>query len=64
MICDNCKKFFMNGNTKGMPNGVAFVMNNGDKVTMCQRCLIELGKMSDDEKNTFFDELKKKIGRE
>ncbi len=63
MICDNCKRFFVAGNDRdGIPNGVKFVMKDGKSITMCGKCLIRLGEMTDKEKDTFFETLKDKKG--
>ena len=61
MICDNCKHFFTAGNRPdGVPNGVAFVQKNRKKITMCADCIIKLGKMDEDQKKAFFENLKEK----
>lgn len=44
MKCDKCGKVFVVGNRPdGLPNGVAFVAADGNKVTMCADCLIKMG---------------------
>lgn len=56
--CMNCGKTFGFGNTNGMPNAVSMVGEDGKTYTLCQNCLIEIGKMTDEEKEKFFNELK------
>ena len=59
MICNVCKKYFTSGHRPdGTPNGVAFVLKNEGKITMCAECLINLGKMSEQEKDDFFRRMK------
>lgn len=58
MICSNCKHFFSVGRRPdGTPNGVGFVLEGGKEITLCANCLIELGKMSQDQQEAFFDSL-------
>ena len=56
MICDKCGKTFRAGNNivNGLPNGVTMVMKDGKDVTMCNRCLIQLGRLNDEGKAAFF----------
>lgn len=51
MKCNKCGKHFEEGNTNGLPNGVAFVLDHGKTITLCQECVIELGKMNDADKD-------------
>lgn len=61
MICDKCKRFFMAGNRPdGIPNGVKMILKNNESITLCAQCLIDLGKMNEDQKAEFFNELKGK----
>ena len=60
MICDKCGKEFSTGNTNGMPNGVEFVLKDRTRIAMCQQCLIDFGKMKDEEKSAVLEELKNK----
>ena len=61
MICNSCKKYFTDGNRPGgMPNGVAFVLQGGKRITVCADCMISLGKMDDDHKREFLDTLMRK----
>ena len=44
IICDECGKEIKPGNTNGMPNGVGFELEDGKIISICQSCLIEMGK--------------------
>lgn len=53
MKCDHCGKEFDSGNRKdGVPNGVSFVLKNGQKLTFCAECLIAKGNATKEEKKT------------
>ena len=57
--CSVCGKNFKPGNTSnGLPNGVGFELEDGTMINMCQKCIIELGKLSDRDKDVFFEKLK------
>ena len=61
MICTNCKKYFTTGNRPdGIPNGVKMLLKGGKSITMCAGCMISIGKMSNGERDSFIEELKKK----
>lgn len=64
MICDNCGRNFETGNTDGLPNGVAFALQDGRMITMCQRCLIDLGELTQSEKAAILEKLTGKEGTE
>lgn len=55
--CDKCESMFVTGNSNGMPNGMTFVMKDDKQVTLCQKCIIKLGKLNEEEKQEFFKEL-------
>lgn len=58
MKCTRCGKTFEAGNRKdGIPNGVMFDTEKG-KYTLCADCLIEMGGMSPEDRDRFFEELK------
>ena len=54
IMCSICGKTFVQGNTNGIPNGVGFCCKDGTLINMCQGCLIDLGRMTDAEKDKFF----------
>ena len=54
VMCSVCGKTFLPGNTKGMPNGVGFMCKDGTLINMCQKCIIDLGRMTETEKDRFF----------
>lgn len=54
IMCSICGKTFIQGNTNGMPNGVGFYCKDGTLINMCQGCLIDLGGMTEEEKDKFF----------
>lgn len=58
--CDNCGNRFTIGNTNGMPNGVTLFGDYGrqEKLSLCQKCIVELGQMNDEQKRAFFEKLK------
>ena len=55
--CNRCGKRVRFGNTNGIPNMVGLQANDGSIINICKDCLIALGKMNDDEKGRFFEEL-------
>lgn len=55
--CDSCGNRFTFGNTNGMPNGVTIGGSDGKTTTLCQKCIIELGRMDEDQKKVFFEKL-------
>lgn len=64
MICDNCKKFFMAGNRPdGIPNGIRMILSGNRAVTLCAECVMDIGRMDEQQKDEFFKNLKgKKVG--
>jgi hypothetical protein len=65
MICDNCKQFFTKGNRpNGIPNGVKFVLTGNKSITLCARCICDMGAMSDRDKEMFLDRLKENAKQE
>lgn len=58
--CDACGHRFTPGNTNGLPNGVGFQGKDGKVITLCQKCLLEVGALkSDSERDAFFARLGK-----
>ena len=46
--CDKCDNMFISGNSaNGLPNGVGFQMQDGKVITLCQRCIMKLGKLKE-----------------
>ena len=46
--CDKCGNIFISGNTpNGLPNGVGFQMQDGRVITLCQACIMEIGKLKE-----------------
>lgn len=44
--CDKCGAVFISGQrADGLPNGVAFKLQDGTMVNMCANCMIKLGKL-------------------
>lgn len=61
--CDSCGNIFMSGRSADeLPNGLGFEDMNGNVINICRKCLIKLGQMTDDEKDTFFKTLYKNKG--
>lgn len=60
MKCDACGTRFVYGNRPdGVPNGVRMIQKDGSKITLCADCIIRLGMMAPEEKDAFFEGLKK-----
>ena len=57
LMCTVCGKRFKMGNTNGMPNGCGFMCKDGTLINMCQQCIVDLGRMTEAEKNKFFEDL-------
>ena len=57
--CCKCGNHFKIGNTNGLPNGIGFQLDNGKLVNVCQKCITELGTLSEAERTEWFNELKK-----
>ena len=55
--CSSCGRRIRSGNSNGMPNAIGFVQADGTLVNLCQQCIIELGKMSDKNKDEFLEGL-------
>ena len=55
--CDACGNRFTIGNTNGLPNGVTIVVGDGKQTTLCQKCIVELGQMNEEQKRAFFEKL-------
>lgn len=57
--CDKCGRNFMPGNTAdGLPKGITYKLKDGKYLTICSRCIVELGNMdTDQEREQFFKEL-------
>lgn len=55
MTCDACGKNFTNGNTNGLPNGVAMVGKDGKKTTLCQACIMELGALEGSQRDAWWE---------
>lgn len=52
MKCDVCGKEFKEGNRlDGIPNGVAFVMKDGTKLTMCADCIMMVGQEQEEKRD-------------
>lgn len=46
--CDKCGNMFISGNTKdGLPNGLGFEMQDGRVITLCQKCIMQLGEIKE-----------------
>lgn len=59
MKCSKCGKVFTFGNTNGLPNGVSMTpKDSGRTITLCQACVIEVGKMDEADRDALFEELK------
>lgn len=56
LMCSKCGKRFKAGNTNGMANGFGFMMDDGTLINVCQKCMIELGSMGEEEMQKFFAE--------
>jgi hypothetical protein len=57
--CDNCGNVFISGNNKdGLPNGVGFKLNDGRTINFCSKCIIEVGRMGEEEREAFFKNIK------
>ncbi len=59
--CDNCGCRFGIGDTNGMPNGISFVQKDNKSITLCQKCLIAFGELSDSKKAEFLAKLTAKM---
>ena len=57
--CCKCGNHFKIGNTNRLPNGIGVQLDNGKPVNVCQKCIIELGTLSEAERTEWFNELKK-----
>ena len=45
MKCDVCGREFKSGNrADGNPNGMTFLLQDGNSITMCADCIIEKGR--------------------
>jgi len=60
MKCDSCGNEFSVGSSNGMPNGISFELHDGRLVTLCQKCIMKLGSLKDEEKEDFFNSLGEK----
>lgn len=52
--CRKCGKTITVGNTNGLPNGVGFQLEDGTILNVCQSCLMEVGAMSDEDREKWF----------
>ena len=60
--CDMCNKYFSVGNRPdGTPNGVNFVLNDGNDITACSECIEKVGE-NHDYLTDFLDRREKKNG--
>ncbi len=59
--CDNCGCRFGIGNANGIPNGMSFVQKDNRSITLCQKCIMAIGEMSDSEKAEFSAILRAKM---
>lgn len=57
--CKKCGERKLIGNTNGFPNMLGFKLKDGRTINLCQKCMIELGKLPEEEKGKFFDDLTK-----
>ena len=49
LVCHSCGKTFKPGSDEeGLPNGVGFVLDNGDIYCVCRECIIKYGEEHDD----------------
>ena len=55
--CTKCGKRWKLGNTNGMPNMVGFGLDDGRVINICQECMIELGKLDEQGKDKFFEDM-------
>ena len=63
--CDRCGNTFISGNTSnGLPNGVGFQLQDGRVITLCQRCIMELGKLKEAGDEAAFKSFWKELGVE
>lgn len=47
LMCSSCGKKFVPGHKgNGIPNGVGFVLNNGNVINMCADCLMDMDKVN------------------
>ena len=44
----------------GIPNGVKMILKGNKSITMCAECLIDLGQMTEAEKDAFFRDLQER----
>jgi len=56
VMCSVCGKTFLPGNTKGLPNGIGYMLQDGTLFNMCAECIIDFGRMTEEEKDKFFNE--------
>lgn len=67
--CDKCNRVFISGNgIDGLPNGVGFQQQDGNIITLCKACIMEIGKLKEagDEAGlkSFWNELGVEVERE
>lgn len=56
--CNKCGKEFAYGNrADGLPNGVGLELENKKKIYICSDCILELGELTDEEKERFIDDI-------
>ena len=56
--CDKCGRTFVDGSHgDGIPNGVGFMLDDGRLINLCANCIIKLGKLKEEGKKKFFEDL-------
>lgn len=55
--CIRCGKRYLVQSLNGLPSMLGFVQKDGRVINMCQKCLMDMGKMSDEEKDAFFESI-------
>lgn len=56
--CNKCGKEIAYGNrADGLPNGVGLELENEKTIYICSDCILELEKLTDEEKERFIDDI-------
>lgn len=56
--CNKCGKEFACGNrADGLPNGVGLELKNEKTIYICSDCILELGKLTDEEQERFIGDI-------
>lgn len=54
--CSICGKEIKKGNSNGVPNGFGFTNKKGELLNICSECVSNVGAMSKEEKEKFFNQ--------